>query len=43
MPASAQVLSLSVPALPEASQPFPFWPLILFSSHMREIGGMKIK
>ena len=36
MPASAQVLPLPVPALPYAPQPFPFWPLLLFSSHPRE-------
>lgn len=37
MPASAQVLSLSVPALPYTPQPFSFWLLILFSSHKREL------
>lgn len=36
MPASAQVLPLPVPALPYTPQPFPFWPFILFSSHMRD-------
>lgn len=36
MPASAQVLSLPVPALPYTPQPFSFWLLILFSSHKRD-------
>ena len=43
MPASAQVLSLPVPALPYTPQPFSFWLLILFSSHKREMERVELK